>query len=124
MICAGIEEAGRAQRGNKQSGGLFVRSREIPLVLGHSRYGCGTEPSYDLLKSKSISVRVTKKADTSLRYLLFVFFEIYASYVPLRNSLGPNQCCFWIILGSDDSELCGSENPATLCARKGILSKL
>ena len=39
----GIEETGRAKRGKKQSGGLFLRSGEIPFISERSRYGCEME---------------------------------------------------------------------------------
>ena len=43
MICVGIEEAGPAQRGEKQSGGLFFRPWEIPRIPERSPQDCETE---------------------------------------------------------------------------------
>ena len=43
MICVGIEEAGPAQRGEKQSGGLFFRPWEIPRIPERSSQDCETE---------------------------------------------------------------------------------
>jgi hypothetical protein len=34
----GIEETGRAERGKEQSGGLFLRSGEIPFLSGRGWY--------------------------------------------------------------------------------------
>ena len=46
MICVGIEEAGPAQRGEKQSGGLFFRPWEIPRIPERSPQDCETESGF------------------------------------------------------------------------------
>ena len=43
MFCVGIEKAGPAQRGEKQSGGLFFRPWEIPRIPERSPQDCETE---------------------------------------------------------------------------------
>ena len=50
MICVGIEKADPAQRGEKQSGGLFFRPWEIPRIPERSPQDCETESGFELVK--------------------------------------------------------------------------